>query len=401
MKSHARLPAPDDTVEDFRRHLANRYPDMPHAQDTSSANPSELADADHRARHWISDIPGPLRPGTREHRRAVARMFRETFNPYRPSVIEWPTLDPATLQRIISLPIWDIAVETEGKARLRMAAYAETLSDPDMKDAILRNAWEENRHKEVLSRLVQAYGIPLAKEPPYIIPRNAEWAYMVTGFSECVDSFFAFGLFDLARRSGFFPQELIDTFEPVMQEECRHILLFANWLAWHRAVIPLWKRPGFELKVIAVWAFLAYERIGMVRSMDGEGNIREQDNNFTVSGTKDIASVDVALPELLDICLSENDRRFSGYDARLRRPWEAPLLARVIRRALRAGQSLSSWTASEGITGISRETVGTGLFLVGVGAGLWKRWSKGGSRTGTRESGWARSGPRTRRQRKI
>lgn len=125
--------------------------------------------------------------------------------------------------RFTSLPIWDIAVETEGKARLRMAAYAATIADPDMKDAIARNAWEENRHKEVLSRLVVSYGIPMAKEPPYITPRDTEWAYMVTGFSECVDSFFAFGLFELAKRSGLFPVELVETFEPVMQEECRHI----------------------------------------------------------------------------------------------------------------------------------------------------------------------------------
>lgn len=384
MTGRSRFPAPDDTVEDFRRRLEERYPDLPHAEDIASANPGELADADYRARHWTSDTPGPLRPGTPQHSQAVARMFRETFNPYRPSVIDWPNLDAATLKRITSLPIWDIAVETEGKARLRMAAYADRLTDPDMKGAILRNAWEENRHKEVLTRFVEAYGIPLAKEPSYMVPHDAEWAYMVTGFSECVDSFFAFGLFDLARRSAFFPQELIETFEPVMQEECRHILLFANWLAWHRATLPVWQRPWFELKVIAVWMFLAYERIGMVRSMDGEGNIREQDNNFTVSGVKDVASVDLALPELLDLCLAENERRFAGYDARLKRPWEAPVLARAIRGLLRKGQSVSTWVASKSGAAISPETGGVVLLLTATGCALWARRSKGSQSSNTR-----------------
>ena len=141
-----------------------------------------------------------------------------------------------------------------------MLSYASTFADPDVREAIELNGWEESRHKEVLSNLVQAYGIALAPEPPIVEPRDPEWAYLVTGFSECIDSFFAFGLFELARRSGFFPAELVETFEPVIQEECRHILLFANWLAWHRADLPWWRRIVFELRVAAVWVFHRWER---------------------------------------------------------------------------------------------------------------------------------------------
>jgi hypothetical protein len=115
-----------------------------------------IAAADHAARHWRFPEPGPLRAGTDRHRQAVCRMFHETFNPYKPSVIDWPRLDPAALQRLTSLPIWDIAVQTEGKARLRMQRYAESLPDKAWRDALELNAWEEGRHKEVLSSLVRA-----------------------------------------------------------------------------------------------------------------------------------------------------------------------------------------------------------------------------------------------------
>ena len=287
--------------------------------------------ADAAMRHWTSPAKGRFTPGSDLHRRDTCRMFRDTFNPYRPAVLDWPRLAPAALARIVALPIWDIAVQTEGKARLRMAAYAGTVPDPDMRAALALNAWEENRHKEVLARMVAAYGIALAPEAPYAWPADAERAYLVTGFSECIDSFFAFGLFEVARRSGLFPRELVDTFEPVMQEECRHILLFANWIAWHRANLSPWRRLRFEAKVAAAWAFLVWERIGLARTV---GNDAPQDNNFTLNGAQAVAAEAPTLPELLALCLAENERRFAGYDARLLRPATVPRLVRIALRLL-------------------------------------------------------------------
>jgi hypothetical protein len=296
-------------------------------------DPAVIAAADATARHWVDAQSSVLPIGSAAHKQAVARMFRETFNPYKPSIIDWPKLDEAARDRLINLPIWDIAVQTEGKARLRMLSYARFLSDPSWHDAIELNGWEEGRHKMVLSNLVEAYGIQLEAEPAYVEPRDAEWAYMVTGYSECIDSFFAFGLFELAKRSGFFPPELVDTFEPVMQEECRHILLFANWVAWHRRNMAWWRRPWFELRVLAVWVFLGWERMGMARGMDdGAKPARPQDNNFTVTGSKAVSDVDIKVPDLMAMCLAENDRRFAGYDRRLLRPTTMPALVRFALR---------------------------------------------------------------------
>jgi hypothetical protein len=301
--------------------MLTQYPDVDPAAD--------VAAADLAARHWRWPISGALPIGSDAHRDAACRMFLDTFNPYRPSVIDWPVLSDEAQARLTSLPIWDIAVQTEGKARLRMRAYAESLADPAWREAIARNAWEENRHKEVLSNLVAAYGIALAPEPAYRAPRDTEWAYLVTGFSECVDSFFAFGLFDVAKQSGFFPPELVDTFEPVIQEEARHILLFANWLAWQRRRLPWWRRPWFESRVAAVWVFLAWERIGLARGMATDG-AAAADNNFTLTGSRSVSDVDIGVVSLMAVCLAENDRRFAGYDPRLLRPTTTPAIARLV-----------------------------------------------------------------------
>ena len=295
--------------------------------------------ADRAARIWAAGVSGPIAPGSETHKTAFCRMLLDTHNPFKPSIIDWPMLDADARERLVSLPIWDIAVQTEGKARQRVLSYAAMIEDPLLRRAVELDGFEEGRHKEVLANLVEAYGIRLAPEPEYRRPRDPEWAFMVTGFSECIDSFFAFGLFALAKRSGFFPPALVDTFEPVMQEEGRHILFFVNWVAWHKRNLPWSHRPLFAVKVLAVWLLLVWERIGIARGVgnagEGSGAV-PQDNNFTLTGSKAVGAVDLSVAALIDVCLEENERRLSGYDFRLLRPNFVPCLMRFARRFMRS-----------------------------------------------------------------
>ncbi len=288
---------------------------------------------DFALRNWRSGEPDPVAIGSNAHKRLFCRMLLETHNPYKPAVIEWPELAQQALRRLTSLPIWNIAVQTEGRAAARVQSFAQRVNDPLLRLALEMNAREEARHKLVLNKLVQTYGISLAPEPEYLPPKNPEWAWMVTGLSECIDSFFAFGLFELARRSDYFPPELVETFEPVIQEEGRHILFFVNWAAWYRRNLPWWRRPQFFFKTCAVWLFLVWERFGIARSVNTDRGT--QDANFAMTGSGHVG-VELKPRELIDLCLSENERRMAGYDRRLLRPMTVPRLARLVRRLLPA-----------------------------------------------------------------
>jgi hypothetical protein len=272
---------------------------------------------------------GPIRLGSEAHKVLFCRELLETHDPYRPALIDWPKLEPETRDKIVSLPVWDMAVQTEGRTGLFVKTFSETVKDPLLREAVEMDAFEEARHKIVLADMVKAYGIELEPEPPYVKPRDPEWSFMRSGYSECIDSFFGFGLFRVAKDTGFFPPELIDTFEPVMREEGRHILFFVNWVAWWRRNMPWWRRPYFEAKVFAVWCFLIGERMSMAKGMTN--STKAQENNFTLNGSKELG-VEISFRELAELCLEENDKRLSPYDGRLVRPRLVPA---AIRFALR------------------------------------------------------------------
>ena len=69
-------------------------------------------------------------------------------------------LDADARDRLVGLPIRDIAVQTEGKARLRVLSYADLVDDPLLRQAVELDGFEEGRHKEVLSNPCKLTAFP-------------------------------------------------------------------------------------------------------------------------------------------------------------------------------------------------------------------------------------------------
>ncbi len=191
--------------------------------------------------------------GSQEHRQILARFFLDSHVDFVPESIVWPTLAEPSRARLTALPFWQEAVATENITSNTVAAAARLEPDPEIRKAIEMQGFEENRHARLLVALTSHYRIKV-EMPPRFEPHSLENDFLFAGFGECFDSFFAFGLFALARKSGYFGPELIAIFEPVVQEEARHILFFVNWVKYRRSQLPWWKRPAFRLR--CAWIIL-------------------------------------------------------------------------------------------------------------------------------------------------
>ena len=64
--------------------------------------------------------------------------------------------------------------------------------------------------------------------------------------------------------------------------------------------------------------------------MPGE---KVEDKNFTATAAKALA-LNLKVPDLMRLCLSENDRRMAKYDPRLLRPLLVPSLVKLALRFL-------------------------------------------------------------------
>jgi len=176
-----------------------------------------------------------LRIGSDEHKELFCRVFIETHDPYDPAKVAWPDLDDATLNRLRSMPFWNEAVSTENDVARKVQKLAPLEPDPQLREAITLNGFEEGRHSSLLDHMLRHYEVPRPATREEPLSDDPLWDFMKVGYGECFDSFFAFGIYKLAGDSGFFPPALLTAVAPIVQEEARHILFFVNWIAYCRA----------------------------------------------------------------------------------------------------------------------------------------------------------------------
>jgi hypothetical protein len=268
--------------------------------------------------------------GSEAHKQLFCRTFIDTHDPYDPAQLPFPEIDADSRARLLSLPIWDEAVNTERETALKVSRMTAAEPDPLVREAIALQGFEEHRHAALLDRLTQRYDIPVQRRTDGINGEDPSWEFIRTEYGECFDAFFAFGLFAIARDSGFFPPPLVTLFDPVMQEEARHVLFFVNWIAYRRARLPLDLRSLLDVR--RAYA-VALQMLSRVRTAFDLGGVSEQDN-FTMKGHEAIG--DFSIRTFLQTCLRENERRLELYDASLLRPRFAPRLAHLALRFVRS-----------------------------------------------------------------
>lgn len=277
-----------------------------------------------------------MKIGSDEHKERFCRQFIASHRRFDPAALPWPDLDETALSRLRHIPFWQEVLYTERRAGAIVTAYGRTIADPLVSEAILLQGFEESRHAELLRMMIRRYGIA-AEEGPLdepVIP-DLRHAFADFGYGECLDSFLGFGVFKIARRSGFLPEPLFEIFDLLMLEETRHIVFFINWMAWQESTRGRGARWLRELTAAWYYGRAICRLLRTVR----RGRLANDGKDFSATQ----ASVFLAgftFRSFVEECCAEHERRMGEFGPDLLRPRFLPRLGGIALAGLRLGSGV-------------------------------------------------------------
>lgn len=272
-----------------------------------------------------------MRIGSEAHKILFCESFMASHRSYEPEQLPLPDLDDAALERLQGVPFWDEALYTERRAGVMLSTYADQVDDPLLQAAIALQAQEEARHGRLIEHMLQRYNIKTPERPVGALPLELESAFIKFGYGECFDSFFAFGLFSIARQAGLVPEPLFTIFDPILDEEARHIVFFVNWMAYKQ--IQEGRGPLRRFNALLQYAGALQRRLDNLRG-NGKTSKRDNQQGFTATGAKSFTT-GLTLEKFLQACLEENAKRMSLYDDRLLRPQVLPIATSIAFRGIK------------------------------------------------------------------
>jgi len=273
-----------------------------------------------------------LQVGSEEHKELFCRSFIETHAPYEPKDLPWPPLDDASLAILRAIPVWSMALQVEVNAGAMLAGFAQTQRDPLIQQALRLQGYEEDRHGRMLGTLVERYHLDASVEEPQLAPTRQ--AFIDFGYNECLDSFFGFGVFRIARQVRLLPEALTSLFARVLYEEARHIVFFVNWIGYERAI------RGYGSPLLAALpTAIGYSR-ALMKTLGRAGATKTEDKGMGAVG--DIFA-DLTLTKFLNACLVENTMHMDTFDPRLLRPRVIPTIAQTVLAIIEAGSRVGAF----------------------------------------------------------
>jgi len=269
-----------------------------------------------------------MKIGSEAHKELFCRSFMESHLEYEPEQLPWPQLDSETHARLRGIPFWEKAFDTEREAGVLVSAYAEMVDDPVLHEAIALQGREEGRHARLIKTLIDRYDIEMGERPPIQLKSNIEQSFTDFGFEECLDSFFAFGLFGIAREAGFFPEQFFTIFDPILDEEARHIVFFVNWFTY------LQIQRGRSFLGLRTTKTLWHYGRALRNLIEAFGGDDTSGAGFTATNANSFAMDDLTPESFIAACLEENKKRMSKFDKRLLEPQLMPRISSIALRTL-------------------------------------------------------------------
>ncbi len=265
--------------------------------------------------------------GSQAHKDLFCRHFIDTHLTFDARTLPWPELDKRTIERLHAIPFWSVAVAAERNAGKMVTLYAQTIDDPLIREALAVQGVEETRHAMILSEMLARYDVPVVEKPP-VPASDRERAFLDFGYEECIDAFFGFGIFGLARAIQLFIPELTNIFEIVLREEARHVTFFVNWIEYERI-----RRGRGASPFVAVSTALGYlravKRIVTTFAPGAKDAPKVDGVGFGAEGV--FAIVDgITWRDFLRSCVAENDKYMLDMPAGLSTPTVLPAIAKLI-----------------------------------------------------------------------
>jgi hypothetical protein len=267
--------------------------------------------------------------GSQAHKTLFCQSFVETHRSFEPAELPWPKLDAVSIDRLRSIPFWSVALAAEKNAGVMVTRYAQTVTDPQIREALAMQGVEETRHGRLLEEMLEFYGIAVAPVPA---PSGdfSERAFLDFGYEECIDSFLGMGIFGLARQVQLFVPELTDIFDIVMLEEARHVTFFVNWIAYERI------RRGRGARLFTAFSTglgyaRAVKRLVTTFAPGAKDAPRTQGVGFAAEGAFAVFD-DITWRNFLQSCVGEQERYMSAIPSELLVPSVLPAIAKLMLR---------------------------------------------------------------------
>lgn len=265
-----------------------------------------------------------MKVGTNDHRKRFCRSFLESHSSWDGEQFSWPLVDPISQEYLRAIPGWTELFQKKQRLSRVVSAYATTVNNPLIREAISLLGQEYQRQTTVLKKFISAYDIPRTATTDRPVNPELETDFIQWMHGECLDAFWRFGWFGLAQHHHILPGELLEPCDRFLQEEAHQLIFFVDWLSYQRArqrkrnldfggLPNLWRDRNKILKLVSAFG------------------AKEDAVSSPLSPFLETATAE----EFFNTCLAEYRRRLAWVEAGVPQPKLGVAVAEVLREVVR------------------------------------------------------------------